>query len=108
MRLFDVLRRRRAQEPGHFLEPVHDDVQPQQGHEPEEVAVGVTISSSTLGVIIPPSIPMVVYSSIASCSISALFIGGLGVFNSVQAYLQGKLGTLATLRALGLRPSRLA
>lgn len=43
----------------------------------EEVAVGVTISSSTLGVIIPPSIPMVVYSSIASCSISALFIGGI-------------------------------
>jgi putative ABC transport system permease protein len=34
---------------------------------------------------------------------SALFIGGLGVFNSVQAYLQGKLGSLATLRALGLR-----
>jgi putative ABC transport system permease protein len=39
---------------------------------------------------------------------SALFIGGLGVFNSVQAYLQGKLGTLATLRALGLRGDRLA
>ena len=38
---------------------------------------------------------------------SALFIGGLGVFNSVQAYLQGKLGTLATLRALGLRDGRL-
>lgn len=39
---------------------------------------------------------------------SALFIGGLGVDNSVQAYLQGKLGTLATLRALGLRDARLA
>ncbi|MDO9094149.1 MAG: hypothetical protein Q7U99_16105 [Rubrivivax sp.] len=39
---------------------------------------------------------------------SALFIGGLGVFNSVQAYLGGKLGTLATLRALGLRDGRLA
>lgn len=39
---------------------------------------------------------------------SALFIGGMGVFNSVQAYLQGKLGTLATLRALGLRDGRLA
>jgi putative ABC transport system permease protein len=39
---------------------------------------------------------------------SALFIGGLGVFNSVQAYLQGKLGSLATLRALGLRDARLA
>jgi putative ABC transport system permease protein len=39
---------------------------------------------------------------------SALFIGGLGVFNSVQAYLQGKLATLATLRSLGLRDARLA
>lgn len=39
---------------------------------------------------------------------SALFIGGLGVFNSVQAHLQGKLASLATLRALGLRDARLA
>jgi putative ABC transport system permease protein len=36
---------------------------------------------------------------------SALFIGGLGVFNSVKAYLDGKLATLA---ALGLRDARLA
>ncbi len=34
---------------------------------------------------------------------SALFIGGLGVFNSVRAYLDAKLATIATLRALGLR-----
>ena len=39
---------------------------------------------------------------------STLFIGGLGVFNSIQSYLQGKLGTIATLRALGLRNRRLA
>ena len=39
---------------------------------------------------------------------SALFIGGLGVSNSVHAYLQSKLATLATLRALGLREKRLA
>lgn len=39
---------------------------------------------------------------------SALFIGGLGVFNSIKAYLDGKLTSLATLRALGLRDRRLA
>ena len=39
---------------------------------------------------------------------STLFIGGLGVFNSIQAFLQGKLKTIATLRALGLRNRRLA
>jgi putative ABC transport system permease protein len=39
---------------------------------------------------------------------SALFIGGLGVFNSIHAYLQGKLGAIATLRSLGLRDRKLA
>jgi putative ABC transport system permease protein len=47
-------------------------------------------------------------SGLLLVAFSALFIGGLGVFNSVQAHLQGKLGTLATLRALGLRNARLA
>ncbi len=39
---------------------------------------------------------------------SALFIGGLGVFNCIKAYLDGKLTSLATLRAIGLRDARLA
>jgi len=39
---------------------------------------------------------------------STLFIGGLGVFNSIQTYLQSKLSTIAVLRALGLRNRRLA
>lgn len=39
---------------------------------------------------------------------SALFIGGLGVFNSVQTWLQGRLVALATLRAVGLTDARLA
>ena len=39
---------------------------------------------------------------------STLFVGGLGVFNSVQAYLQGKLGTIATLRSVGLRDRSLS
>lgn len=47
-------------------------------------------------------------SGVLLIGFSALFIGGMGVFNSVQAYLQGKLGTLATLRAIGLRDGRLA
>jgi len=48
-----------------------------------------------------------VASGLLIIGFSTLFIGGLGVFNSVQAYLQGKLGTIATLRALGLRHRRL-
>ncbi|MCC8191082.1 MAG: TRAP transporter large permease [Planctomycetes bacterium] len=43
----------------------------------KETAVGVTAASSTIGVIIPPSIPMVVYSGLTSASVAALFIGGM-------------------------------
>jgi putative ABC transport system permease protein len=39
---------------------------------------------------------------------STLFVGGLGVFNSVRSYLESKLTTIATLRALGLRDRSLA
>ncbi|MEM8769048.1 MAG: FtsX-like permease family protein [Pseudomonadota bacterium] len=47
-------------------------------------------------------------SALLIVGFSTLFIGGLGVYNSVQAYLQGKLGTIATLRSLGLRDRPLA
>ncbi len=47
-------------------------------------------------------------STLLLVGFSALFIGGLGVFNSVHGYLQGKLATIATFRALGLRDARLA
>lgn len=43
----------------------------------KETAVGVTAASSTIGVIIPPSIPMVVYAGLTSASVAALFIGGM-------------------------------
>jgi len=49
-----------------------------------------------------------VASGLLIIGFSTLFIGGLGVFNSVHAYLQGKLATISTLRALGLRNRRLA
>ncbi len=39
---------------------------------------------------------------------STLLIGGLGVANSVNAYLQSKLGTLATLQSLGARAPQVA
>ncbi|XOV82404.1 MAG: ABC transporter permease [bacterium] len=47
-------------------------------------------------------------SALLIVGFSTLFIGGLGVFNSVQAYLQNKLGTIATLRSIGLRDRSLA
>ncbi len=46
-----------------------------KGYTPEE-AVGVTVSSSTCGPIIPPSIMMVVFAVTVNCSIGALFMAG--------------------------------
>jgi TRAP-type C4-dicarboxylate transport system permease large subunit len=44
---------------------------------PVEVAVGVTAASATLGPIIPPSLPFVIYGMMANVSIGALFLGGV-------------------------------
>ncbi|MGI9334574.1 MAG: ABC transporter permease [Gammaproteobacteria bacterium] len=49
-----------------------------------------------------------VASGLLLIGFSALFVGGLGVFNSVRTYLDSKLATIATLRALGLRQRPLA
>lgn len=46
-------------------------------------------------------------SGLLLVAFSALFVGGLGVFNSVRAYLDAKLATIAMLRSLGLREAKL-
>jgi TRAP-type C4-dicarboxylate transport system permease large subunit len=40
-------------------------------------AVGLTAASSTIGPIIPPSLPLVIYGVVANASISALFVAGI-------------------------------
>jgi tripartite ATP-independent transporter DctM subunit len=42
-----------------------------------EFSVGVTAASATLGPIIPPSLPFVIYGMMANVSIGALFLGGI-------------------------------
>ena len=44
---------------------------------PARMAAGVIAASSTMGMIIPPSIPMVIYAFAASESVGRLFLGGL-------------------------------
>jgi len=41
-----------------------------------EFASGITVASATMGMIIPPSIPMVIYAFIASESVGKLFLAG--------------------------------
>ncbi|WP_298921125.1 TRAP transporter large permease [uncultured Roseobacter sp.] len=44
---------------------------------PIEVAAGITVASSTMGMIIPPSVPMIIYAIAAEESIGQLFLGGI-------------------------------
>ncbi len=62
-----------------------------QGYD-SAFAVGVTASSSTIGPIIPPSLPMIIVGTLTGLSITKLFLGGavpgllLGLFLIVVAY----------------------
>ena len=56
---------------------------------PNQFAAGLTVASSTMGMIIPPSIPMILYAITAQESVGKLFLGGVipglmvGVFQIV-------------------------
>jgi len=47
------------------------------GHYTRGYAAAVTAASATIGPIIPPSIPMVLYALVSNTSIGALFLGGI-------------------------------
>ena len=47
------------------------------GRYPAGYAAAITAASSTIGPIIPPSIPMVLYSVVSDASIGYLFLGGI-------------------------------
>ncbi len=47
-----------------------------KGYTPQ-FASGITVASSTMGMIIPPSVPMVIYAFVAEESVGKLFLGGV-------------------------------
>ncbi len=59
---------------------------------PRDVAAGITVASSTMGMIIPPSIPMIIYAVAAQQSVGRLFLGGL-----IPGVLVGALQLTLTL-----------
>ena len=59
---------------------------------PEDYAAGLTVASSTMGMIIPPSIPMVLYAVTAQESVGRLFLGGV-----IPGILVGALQLLITI-----------
>ncbi|MEP7260044.1 MAG: TRAP transporter large permease [Usitatibacter sp.] len=52
----------------------------------KEFAVGVTAASATLGPIIPPSLPFVIYALFANVSVGSLFLAGI-IPGAVMAFL---------------------
>ena len=44
---------------------------------PKSFAAGLTVASSTMGMIIPPSIPMILFAVTAQVSVGKLFLGGV-------------------------------
>ncbi len=47
-----------------------------KGYSPE-FAAGITVASSTMGMIIPPSVPMIIYALVSEESVGKLFLGSL-------------------------------
>ncbi len=58
------------------LGQIEIDAVNKEGFDPE-FSAAVTAASATIGPIIPPSIPMVVYGMMTEVSVGALFIGGI-------------------------------
>src|SRR5205814_9876868 len=46
-------------------------------HYPIDMAAGLTAAAATIGPIIPPSLPMVVYGAAAEVSVGKLFVAGI-------------------------------
>ena len=59
---------------------------------PKRYSAAITATSATIGIVIPPSIPMVLYGVVSGTSIAALFIAGIipglliGIFQMITAY----------------------
>lgn len=63
--------------------------QMQEEGYPSDEAAAVAASAGTLGVIIPPSVPMIIYAITTSASVSALFLGGVVPGLMIAAVLIG-------------------
>ena len=63
-----------------------------QGYS-KEFSTGITVASSTVGMIIPPSIPMLMFAMVSGVSVGKLFMGGvipglcIGIFQLVVVWL---------------------
>ncbi|MGB4407529.1 MAG: TRAP transporter large permease [Sphaerochaeta sp.] len=77
----------------------------------KDFSVAVTATSSTIGVMIPPSIPMVVYGAVSGASIGKLFLGGIipgiitGIFLMIVSGIISHKRNYPSDKFLGVRQS---
>jgi C4-dicarboxylate transporter DctM subunit len=64
----------------------------------KEYAVGVMANAGTLGILIPPSIPMIIYGFVTSQSVGQLFIAGIGPGIMLTAFLVVSCYVIARMR----------
>ncbi len=74
-----------------------------EGYDPD-FSVGVTAASSTIGPIIPPSSPMVLFGVTAGVSIGGLFLGGLMVGLLMALFMMITVFVLARRRNYPVMP----
>jgi len=67
-------------------------------------AAAVTAASATIGPIIPPSIPMVLYALVSGQSVGYLFLGGVIPGFLMAAMLMGAIAVIARRRAFPVEP----
>ncbi len=61
-------------------------------------AAAITAASATIGPIIPPSIPMVLYALVSGTSVGYLFLGGIGPGLIMAAFLMAAVWVIARRR----------
>ena len=72
------------------------------GHYPRGYAAAITAASATIGPIIPPSIPMVLYALVSNTSVGYLFLGGVVPGLVMAAVLMAMNGWAARRRGFAL------
>jgi C4-dicarboxylate transporter, DctM subunit len=82
----------------------------QEAHYPERFSLGLLTTSGSLGLLFPPSIPLIVYGIVARTPVDQMFIAGMGpgllllVALSAYSYYIGKRHTSRRTRDTDLLP----
>ncbi|MBY6155588.1 TRAP transporter large permease [Vannielia litorea] len=81
------------------LGKIQIDQMTRQGYRPE-FAAGLTVAAATIGPIFPPSIPIIIYASVANVSAVQLLLAGIVPALLLTALLMVQVGVLARVKSL--------